>query len=182
MIHQPQVPVAHSYLYFAFIIVSICLASSQAFLISLSSSIASQRGVCATGIGISSPLHHNHHPEQSSTNTALFASPSSSSTTDSTSASHTMLQHQHQHQQNNKEEYSKEQLKAALDSLLADSDNPSFDARHIFGYGYGVEDHQLSMLQTVTATVLLDYQSYMVRSRSKNYLLDYLVNRHTSLL
>lgn len=56
--------------------------------------------------------------------------------------------------------YSPQQLKDALNSLLDDSEDPSFDGRHI--YGYGDDTHELSMLQTITATVLLDYQTYMV--------------------
>lgn len=59
-----------------------------------------------------------------------------------------------------KREYTQQQLKLALESLLVDSPNPEFDARHI--HGFGVDDHELSMLQTITATVMLDYQAYMV--------------------
>jgi hypothetical protein len=55
-----------------------------------------------------------------------------------------------------KQEYTPEQLHVALESLLEDSQNPAFDARHI--HGFGVPDHELSMLQTITATVMLDYQ------------------------
>ena len=112
-----------------------------------------------------------------STTTSLFATQSTGA---STGAGAQQQQQQQQQQApshihtmlklKQDKEYSKEQLKAALDSLLADSDNPSFDSRHIFGYGYGVEDHQLSMLQTITATVLLDYQEYMVRSIKKHEL------------
>jgi hypothetical protein len=58
-------------------------------------------------------------------------------------------------------QFSTEELKQALNSLLEGSTNPSFDARHIFGYGE--LDHTLSTLQTITATVLLDYQAHMVR-------------------
>ena len=55
--------------------------------------------------------------------------------------------------------YTDQELLAALSSLLDDSDNPDFDARHI--YGYGDPNHTISMLQRVTATVLLDYENYM---------------------
>ena len=60
-----------------------------------------------------------------------------------------------------KQDYSKAELKSALESLLLDSDEPLNDARHI--HGHGNENHELSMLQTITATVFLDYQTYMVR-------------------
>lgn len=52
--------------------------------------------------------------------------------------------------------YSDTQLKNALQSLLEGSTDPSFDARHIFGYNDAT--HELSMLQTITATRILDYQ------------------------
>ena len=57
-------------------------------------------------------------------------------------------------------QYSTDELKQALNSLLEGSSNPSYDARHIFGYED--VDHTLSTLQKITATVLLDYQSRMV--------------------
>ena len=64
-----------------------------------------------------------------------------------------------------KREYTQDQLKSALESLLSDSHNPAFDARHI--HGFGVEEHELSMLQTITATVMLDYLAHMVSRRRK---------------
>jgi hypothetical protein len=60
-------------------------------------------------------------------------------------------------------QYSTDELKTALNSLLEGSTKPSHDARHIFGYGE--VDHVLSTLQIITATVLLDYQSRMVSLR-----------------
>ena len=60
-------------------------------------------------------------------------------------------------------QYSTDELKTALNSLLDGSTKPSHDARHIFGYGE--VDHTLSTLQIITATVLLDYQSRMVSLR-----------------
>ena len=56
--------------------------------------------------------------------------------------------------------YTPSQLKEALDSLNQGSSDPSFDARHI--YGYGDEDHKLSMLQIITATTLLDHRAKLV--------------------
>lgn len=56
--------------------------------------------------------------------------------------------------------YTPSQLKEALDSLNRGSLDPSFDARHI--YGYGDDNHKLSMLQIVTATTLLDHRAKMV--------------------
>lgn len=56
-------------------------------------------------------------------------------------------------------EYSENQMKAALASL---SDGPN-DSSHI--YGNGDEEHKLSMLQTITATRILDYEAWMVRRR-----------------
>ncbi|KAL3944178.1 MAG: hypothetical protein SGBAC_001735 [Bacillariaceae sp.] len=55
-------------------------------------------------------------------------------------------------------EYSKEQLKEALNSLLEGSTNPDFDGRHLFGYKD--VNHELSKLQSITATRVLDYQNY----------------------
>jgi hypothetical protein len=54
-------------------------------------------------------------------------------------------------------EYTELQLKDALDSLAENK----LDAQHI--YGYGEASHTLSMLQTITATRILDYATYMVR-------------------
>eukprot|EP00542_Grammatophora_oceanica_P002863 CAMPEP_0194061334 /NCGR_PEP_ID=MMETSP0009_2-20130614/74312_1 /TAXON_ID=210454 /ORGANISM="Grammatophora oceanica, Strain CCMP 410" /LENGTH=65 /DNA_ID=CAMNT_0038712607 /DNA_START=97 /DNA_END=291 /DNA_ORIENTATION=- len=55
--------------------------------------------------------------------------------------------------------YSEGQLKEALDGLLKDSSNPERDARHLFGYGD--LDHKLSKLQSITATRILDYDTWM---------------------
>ena len=60
-----------------------------------------------------------------------------------------------------KQNYSERQLKDALESLLEGSSNTAHDGTHI--YGYGDESHTLSMLQTITATRILDYTAYMVR-------------------
>jgi indole-3-glycerol phosphate synthase len=54
--------------------------------------------------------------------------------------------------------YSEEELKKALDSLLQGSEDPSVDARHWFGHDD--PNHKLSMLQTITATRILDYERY----------------------
>ena len=59
-------------------------------------------------------------------------------------------------------EYAPNELKEALQSMLKDSQDPDYDARHIFGHGEA--DHELSMLQIITATRILDYQRIMVRS------------------
>ena len=58
------------------------------------------------------------------------------------------------------QDYTNEQLQKALSSMLDDSSNIDYDARHIFGHGQ--PDHQLSKLQIITATRILDYQEYMV--------------------
>jgi len=60
--------------------------------------------------------------------------------------------------------YTPAQLKDALNSLNDGSSNPDYDSRHI--YGYGNPDHKLSMLQTITANTILDYQKIMVRPRN----------------
>jgi anthranilate synthase/indole-3-glycerol phosphate synthase/phosphoribosylanthranilate isomerase len=52
--------------------------------------------------------------------------------------------------------YTDTELHNALGSLLAGSTDASFDARHLFGYND--PNHKLSMLQTITATRILDYQ------------------------
>jgi len=59
-------------------------------------------------------------------------------------------------------EYSAEELKEALQSMLEDSENPDYDARHIFGYNQP-DCHELSMLQIIAATRILDYRQIMVR-------------------
>jgi indole-3-glycerol phosphate synthase/phosphoribosylanthranilate isomerase len=56
--------------------------------------------------------------------------------------------------------YAEPELKAALHSLLKDSKDPDFDARHMFGYGD--PNHTLSKLQEITATVILDYTRYFL--------------------
>ena len=58
-------------------------------------------------------------------------------------------------------QYTDEQLKAALDSLLEGSTDRAFDGRHLFGFGD--VDHTLSKLQAITATRILDYKAYLVR-------------------
>ena len=55
--------------------------------------------------------------------------------------------------------YTDVELQQALDSLWEGSANPDFDARHIFGYQD--PSHELSMLQRITATRILDYRSLM---------------------
>ena len=65
-----------------------------------------------------------------------------------------------------KQVYTDSQLKDALDSLLQGSSDPTDDGRHI--YGYGNQSHTLSMLQTITATRILDYATYMV-SEGESY-------------
>ena len=57
-------------------------------------------------------------------------------------------------------EYTQDQLKAALDSLLEGSTDPSYDARHILGFRD--PNHKLSKLQEITATRILDYETYLV--------------------
>jgi hypothetical protein len=61
-------------------------------------------------------------------------------------------------------EYSEEQLKAALDGLLEGSSDPAFDGRHLFGTGD--PNHELSKLQSITATRILDYQAFLVSGDS----------------
>ena len=61
--------------------------------------------------------------------------------------------------------YTDDQLKAALDGLLQDSKDPAFDGRHLFGYGD--PNHQLSKLQSITATRILDYETYLVRYKDR---------------
>lgn len=65
-------------------------------------------------------------------------------------------------------EYTEEQLKDALDSLLQGSSDPAFDGRHLFGFGD--PNHKLSKLQAITATRILDYENYMVSSSTTHVL------------
>ncbi|GKY96877.1 hypothetical protein MPSEU_000646800 [Mayamaea pseudoterrestris] len=54
--------------------------------------------------------------------------------------------------------YSETELKEALESLLNDSVNVHNDAKHWFGHAD--PNHKLSMLQTITATRILDYERH----------------------
>lgn len=56
--------------------------------------------------------------------------------------------------------YSKEELKEALYGLLNDSQNPVHDGRHLFGFD-DYTNHELSKLQSITATRILDYNRYL---------------------
>ena len=58
-------------------------------------------------------------------------------------------------------EYTDDQLKGALESLLEGSSDKDFDGRHL--YGFGNPNHQLSKLQSITATRILDYEAFLVR-------------------
>ena len=57
-------------------------------------------------------------------------------------------------------QYTAEELKAALYSLLEGSSDPAHDGRHLFGFD-DYPNHELSKLQSITATRILDYQSYL---------------------
>ncbi len=46
-----------------------------------------------------------------------------------------------------------------MEGLLEGSSDPAFDGRHLFGYGD--PDHELSKLQAITATRILDYDRYL---------------------
>lgn len=59
--------------------------------------------------------------------------------------------------------YPMELQKQALNSLLDDSENADFDARHILGYKDG-----LSKLQEITATRILDYQNHVMNNNTNN--------------
>lgn len=100
------------------------------------------------------PSHPLVSSVSSSTSTALNTATSKADT--DTTGSDTMMKVAA------KDCYSPAQLKEALNSLLSDSEDPAFDGRHMFGYGD--DNHELSMLQTITATVVLDYETYMVCS------------------
>jgi anthranilate synthase/indole-3-glycerol phosphate synthase/phosphoribosylanthranilate isomerase len=66
--------------------------------------------------------------------------------------------------------YSDSELKQALESLLSGSKDPSFDSRHI--EGHGDSNHKLSMLQTITATRILDYNNTTKSKKSVEQLLE----------
>jgi len=57
-------------------------------------------------------------------------------------------------------QYSNEELKDALHSLLESSSDPAHDGRHLFGFE-DYENHELSKLQSITATRILDYDRYL---------------------
>jgi anthranilate synthase/indole-3-glycerol phosphate synthase/phosphoribosylanthranilate isomerase len=65
-------------------------------------------------------------------------------------------------------EYSAVELRSALTGLLADSSNPDHDGRHLFGYNGNSNDvdnhHELSTLQKITGTVILDYEKYQTQT------------------
>jgi hypothetical protein len=58
------------------------------------------------------------------------------------------------------QKYTDQELKEALGSLLEDSKDPTYDARHIFGFED--DNHNMSMLQIITATRILDYREILV--------------------
>eukprot|EP00535_Pseudo-nitzschia_heimii_P002248 CAMPEP_0197186312 /NCGR_PEP_ID=MMETSP1423-20130617/13681_1 /TAXON_ID=476441 /ORGANISM="Pseudo-nitzschia heimii, Strain UNC1101" /LENGTH=669 /DNA_ID=CAMNT_0042637587 /DNA_START=81 /DNA_END=2087 /DNA_ORIENTATION=+ len=57
-------------------------------------------------------------------------------------------------------QYSPEELKDALYSVLQGSSDPAHDGRHLFGFE-DYPNHELSKLQSITATRILDYQRYL---------------------
>lgn len=57
-------------------------------------------------------------------------------------------------------QYTKEELKEALYSLLNGSNDPGHDGRHLYGFD-DFENHDLSKLQSITATRILDYKRYL---------------------
>jgi len=57
-------------------------------------------------------------------------------------------------------QYSPEELKEALYSLLDGSSDKVHDGRHLFGFE-DYPNHELSKLQSITATRILDYQRYL---------------------
>jgi len=57
-------------------------------------------------------------------------------------------------------QYSLEELKEALHSLLEGSSDPTHDGRHLYGFE-DYPNHELSKLQSITATRILDYQRYL---------------------
>jgi anthranilate synthase/indole-3-glycerol phosphate synthase/phosphoribosylanthranilate isomerase len=77
-------------------------------------------------------------------------------------------------------EYSEDQLKAALDSLLEGSSDPSFDGRHLFGFQD--PNHKLSKLQAITATRILDYETYLVRTDGSLAMTTHNLYRYTGTL
>jgi indole-3-glycerol phosphate synthase/phosphoribosylanthranilate isomerase len=70
-------------------------------------------------------------------------------------------------QNKNAHPYPMELQKQALNSLLNDSENADFDARHILGYTDG-DSHTLSKLQEITATRILDYQNHVMNNSNSN--------------
>lgn len=57
-------------------------------------------------------------------------------------------------------QYSPEELKEAMHNLLEGSSDPTHDSRHLFGFE-DYANHELSKLQSITATRILDYQHYL---------------------
>mmetsp|Transcript_8392 Transcript_8392/g.9624 ORF Transcript_8392/g.9624 Transcript_8392/m.9624 type:complete len:721 (-) Transcript_8392:104-2266(-) len=64
-------------------------------------------------------------------------------------------------------QYTKEELKEALYGLLQGSLDPVHDGRHLFGFK-DYANHELSKLQSITATRVLDYQRYLSDDNNNN--------------
>jgi hypothetical protein len=64
-------------------------------------------------------------------------------------------------------DYTEDQLKAALESLLDGYSDPAFDGRHLFGFQD--PNHKLSKLQAITATRILDYETFLVRCMNESF-------------
>lgn len=123
-----------------------CFDTSTAFVATSTSSSSSSSS--------SSPKFYCGHSSIIVPSTSLFMS-----TTEKQQTDESVDTKMNNNGNNEPEQYTSEQLKSALNSLLDGSDDPDHDGRHLFGYGN--PDHKLSKLQTVTATRMLDYERYL---------------------
>jgi anthranilate synthase/indole-3-glycerol phosphate synthase/phosphoribosylanthranilate isomerase len=136
--------VLHNYYYSLFLVVFPKQPSVQAFTL-----------VGGKTWSSSSNTNHNHHPNRIPCR-KMTSSSLSSSTNPSTTTS----------EMDRSRVYTDRELYDALDRFYHtnydyDDENVSKEqyCRHL--YGYGDPTHQLSMLQKITATVLLDYEHYL---------------------
>ena len=109
--------------------------------------------ICQCTAWSSSPKVSSPHPNNNGVRNYRESATALQSTTEKKSSASTESMSQYP-------EYSKEELKDALYSLLEGSSDPAHDGRHLFGFE-DYPNHELSKLQSITATRILDYERYL---------------------
>ena len=109
--------------------------------------------ICQCTAWSSSPKVPSPHPNNNGVRNYRKSATTLQSTTEKKSSTSTQSMSEYP-------EYSKEELKDALYSLLEGSSDPAHDGRHLFGFE-DYPNHELSKLQSITATRILDYERYL---------------------